>query len=1283
MTTPLRRRWRLLKRGAWYALAAVLVLLAVGSGIASQLLPLVERNPHKIAEWLSARAQRKVAFDHVETEWTRRGPLLRLDNLRVGDAANPLRIGDAEILIAQYAGLLPGRSFTELRVRGLDLTLQRDAAGRWSVRGLPGQQQPGGDPFATLERLGELQVSHARLHVLAPELGIDTRLPRIDLRMRVDGARIRGGANAWLREGGMPFTIALDFDRVAGDGRAYVGTRKADLRELAGSLALAGITPMSGRGRVQTWGELDDGRVVAVHTDAALRDVTLRGTPLQAGQAAPTQTLAQLVLDARWRGSLRQWRADAARLRIGEGDDEQVLDGLAVVGGRNYGLRAQRIDAAPLLSLLALTDMPAAGLRRWLHDSAAGAVLEDVDVRGTRGGSMHASARVRGLHFAPVGTAPGMRGIDADLLGDADGLRLRFDPRALVAFDWPAGFGVVHEFGFDGEAVLWRDGAGWTVRTPGLAIAGKDLRVNARGGIGFPNDGGRPHLDIAADIGDAQVAAAHGFWIHHLMPKSTVQWLDAALQGGSLRDIHAVVAGDLDDWPFRSEPGQAGAGRFRIDARMQAGKLKFQPDWPAMEQIDGDIRFEADGFTIAGKGRLAGVPVTAFKAGIPRFGRAELSVDATAAGDAKEFLAMLRQSPLHKQHGEVMDNLQVAGAAKADFHMLLPFHHDGAPKMRMQGMVDLAGATMREQRWKLAFTEVRGEAQYDHDGFLAENLRVIHDGAPGQLSLRAGAPHVRDAKHAFEAELQANIGIDDLLDKAGTLEWLKPHMDGRSPWTVAVAIPQGAAQSVPPTRLQLRSNLAGTAIDLPEPVRKAASQSLAATVDVNLPIERGDVAVRLGDLLALRSRSTAQQTGVRVQLGGGDAEAPPAHGLVVGGRVERLDALDWIGVVSGERGNASLPLRRIEVDARRLRLLGTDFADAKLILAPSPRGTAVQVQGASIAGSLLVPEQAGATVAGRFERFHWRMPSKVVASRPGAIAQVPTETPAASPFDPANIPPLLFDVVDLRIGDAQLGSARFRSTPVAGGLRMDEFASHGSKQRLAASGSWLGRGDTARTRLRLQLDSDDIGALSAGLGMGGQVGGGKGKFGVDANWRGGPEALDPNTMDAAVTLDARDGRLLEIEPGAGRVLGLFGVAQLPRRLTLDFRDFFDKGFAFDSIAGDVRLAQGAARTDNLTIKGPAAEIRLRGSADLRSQRFDQTVDVLPKSGGLLTAVGAIAGGPVGAAVGAVANAVLDKPLQGLGAKTYRVTGPWSSPKVEVSARKPATQAQPQSAPPQG
>ena len=121
-------------------------------------------------------------------------------------------------------------------------------------------------------------------------------------------------------------------------------------------------------------------------------------------------------------------------------------------------------------------------------------------------------------------------------------------------------------------------------------------------------------------------------------------------------------------------------------------------------------------------------------------------------------------------------------------------------------------------------------------------------------------------------------------------------------------------------------------------------------------------------------------------------------------------------------------------------------------------------------------------------------------------------------------------------------------------------------------------------------------------------------------------------------------------------------------MMLDFRDFFSKGFAFNRIEGSVKFGTGTARSDDLVIDGPAAQINIRGNTDLRAQRFDQTIEVLPKSGNLLTVVGAVAGGPLGAAVGAAANAMLKKPLGELGAKTYRVTGPWKDPKVEVISR---------------
>lgn len=1268
MSMPLRHRLRLLRRGAWYALAALLVLAALGNGIGSQLLPLAERHPDRIAAWLGERAGRPVAFDHVTTEWTRRGPLLRLDNLRIGDPANPLRVGDAEVLVAQYAGLLPGRSFTELRLRGLDLTLQRGANGQWQVRGLPGQQAGGGDPLDALSHLGELQLAQARLHVLAPELGIDLHLPRIDLRLRVDGARVRAGARAWLRAGATPLDVAGELDRGSGNGRVYAGTRQADLSALADSFDVAGVSPLSGRGRLRAWAQLRGHRIVALRADAGLLDVHLRGTA-QAGQPAPTRALGELVLDASWSGSVQDWQLRAPRLRIGNGAQRQTLDGLALAGGeRRFGLRARRLDAAPLLQLAALSDALPPGLRHWLQTTAPGALLEDVDVAGVPGGRLHASAYISGFGFDPVGNSPGLRGVGGWLLADRQGLRLRFDRDAQVAFDWPAGFGVVHEFKLDGEAVLWRDGDDWTVRTPGLAIDGGQLQARARGGIGFQGDGSHPLLDIAADIGDVPVSMAHGFWIHHLMPKATVQWLDAALQGGTLRNVHAVVAGDLDDWPFRNEPGMAGAGLFRADAHITDGTVKFQPDWPAAQRMDADVSFVADGFTVSGSANLAGVKVPMLKAGIARFGQAELRVEASAGGDAKDFLSMLRASPLHKDYGETMDNLRAAGPAQATYRMLLPLHHEQPAPPQIDGTVALGGVRLAEQRWKLAFEQVRGQARFDRAGFSANDLQVRHEGAPGLLSLRAG-PHVRDPAQAFEAQLQAQADIDGLLDKAGNLGWLKPYVRGSSGWTTELAVPLGATQSAPPSRLRLRSNLVGTAIDLPAPLRKPAAQALAANIDIRLPMENGEVEVGLGDLLSLRSRSANGKTGLRVQLGGGAAGQPPASGLVVGGRVARLDALDWIGIGAGGQGDSDLPLRRVEIEAGQLHLLGSDLGAARLVLAPAPRGTAVQVQGAGIAGALLVPEQDGATVAGRFERLHWTLPAPAIA----ASAPV-TEPPAAPGFDPATIPPLLFDVDDLRIGTTAMGRARFRSTPVAAGLRMDEFTTTGGKQRLVASGSWLGRGANARSQMKLDATSDDIGVLLGGFGFGGQVAGGKGKFGVEANWRGGPGDFDPVTVDARLSVAARDGSLLEIEPGAGRVLGLLGVAQLRRRLLLDFSDFFSKGFAFDRIEGSAHLAQGQLRTDDLIVRGPAAAINVSGVTDLRNQRFDQTVDVLPKSGGLLTAVGALAGGPVGAAVGAVANAVLDKPMSGIGAKSYRVTGPWASPKVETINRNASAQA---------
>lgn len=1265
--------------GLGYLAAAAVIAFAILLGLVSLALPALAQHPAQVKAWLEHRTKRPVSFSGLRTHWTKVGPLIELHDLRIGEGERAVAVGDAELLASVYLGLLPGHAFTELRLRGLDLTLERGADGTWEVRGLPGQKDEAttGDPFATLERLGELHVVDGRLAVVAPAYGIDTAIPRIDLRLRVDGARVRAGLRAWPRAGARPVDGALDFDRDTGDGRAYVGAKDADLRDWASVLRAGGVRVDGGRGLARAWAVLRDGRVVEVVGEGRLADVRLDGAPLDGG--VPRVVFDRVEALGAWRMQGGRWTVALPTLRVQQAATRQVLDGLSMAGGGRFELGARRVAVGPLLQAAALTDRLPEGTRRWIRQSRPSGLVEDLRLRSVAG-QHRIDATLASVGFDRVGTTPGLRGVAGRLSGDSDGLQLDFDPASTVRFAWPQAFGPDHVLHLAGRAAVWREGAGWRVGTRALHIAGQGYSADVRGSLFWQGDGSRPFIDLAADIGPAQIPVAKRFWVRHVMPPTVVRWLDGALLGGRVEHGRAVVVGDLDDWPFRNREGS-----FEARGRIVGGVVKFQPDWPAAEDLDAEVMFDGTGFDIAGAARIGQVRLPAVTASIDDYGHGALTVEAHGDTDAGRLLDVVRASGLRRMQPETIDALSASGPAHVDFGLTLPL---GRPEpLRIEGGVDLRGATLADRRWSLRFDDVRGRARYDQAGFTADALDVRHEGQSGRLALRAGDGHVRDRGNVFEGGVDATFDIDDLLARAPEMTWLAPYVAGRSTWTVGVAVPRASGRTPAAAHLQLRSALVGTALDLPAPLRKPASQALAASVDTPLPLGSGDVVVGLGTLLAARARTTQGRTGVRVELGAARVdEAPPVAGLVVGGRAAQLDALDWIAFAHGDgAGGGSgggIALQRVDVTTGRLAMLGGQFGETRLQVVPAGGGQSVRVDGATLSGTVTVPSGDGA-IAGRFARVYWKAMPGAPASAPAApsptvaaaaarartAARSATRAPAApASVDPSKVPALVIDIDDLRLGDAQLGTARLRTRPIAGGLQLEQFLARGRSQRIEATGEWSGRGAAARTRVSAAVNSEDFGALLDAFGLGGRLGGGKGSARLDAAWPGAPSDFALAGLSGSLALDARNGRLLQVEPGAGRVLGLLSLAELPRRLTLDFRDFFDKGFSFNQLGGTIRFGNGLARSDDFAIKGPAADIRIRGAANLRAQTFDQTIEVRPKSGSLLTAVGALAGGPVGAAIGAAAGAVMSRPLGGIGAKTYRVTGPWAEPKVEVMTR---------------
>ena len=196
------------------------------------------------------------------------------------------------------------------------------------------------------------------------------------------------------------------------------------------------------------------------------------------------------------------------------------------------------------------------------------------------------------------------------------------------------------------------------------------------------------------------------------------------------------------------------------------------------------------------------------------------------------------------------------------------------------------------------------------------------------------------------------------------------------------------------------------------------------------------------------------------------------------------------------------------------------------------------------------------------------------------------------------------------------------------------------------------------------MTSEALGSLMNMMEISSVLEGGRTILSYDAWWPGPPAAFALAQLNGEMSIDVADGRILDVDAGAGRVVGLLSIAALPRRLALDFRDVFGSGFNFDQATGTVTLENGTAYTEDLVLESTAATMAITGSSNLVEKEFDYTMAVRPGVSQTLPALGAVIGGPGGAAAGLALQALLRKSLGNATEAIYTIKGPWSSPTVE-------------------
>ena len=127
---------------------------------------------------------------------------------------------------------------------------------------------------------------------------------------------------------------------------------------------------------------------------------------------------------------------------------------------------------------------------------------------------------------------------------------------------------------------------------------------------------------------------------------------------------------------------------------------------------------------------------------------------------------------------------------------------------------------------------------------------------------------------------------------------------------------------------------------------------------------------------------------------------------------------------------------------------------------------------------------------------------------------------------------------------------------------------------------------------------------------------------------------------------------------------------MPRRLTLDFRDVFSEGFAFDFFRGDIAIEQGIANTNNLQMKGVNAAILMEGSAHIAHETQDIKVVVVPElNAGTASLIASVVNPALG--LGSfLAQLFLRRPLMEAATQEFHIDGSWADPKITKVPRTP-------------
>jgi uncharacterized protein (TIGR02099 family) len=1295
---------------AWYAFAAVVVLLAAGFAALRLMLPYADQYTSELTARFSAYLGQPVQVQKVDAEWHGWGPSLVLQNVTLLDTQGKrsvLQFASARLGFDLLGSLLQWQpQFSNITLVGVKLELRRDRDGRLSIAGLS-QQAVSKDAAGETNGTEELAPVSAWLFSQG-RLGLE----KSDVTWRDDmGARRRmhfSDVNLLLRNSGDRHQLdaSVLLPRSLGESlqmhvdmrgnplqarerrtRLYLSGKRVRLAELLQSQTIDGVAVTAKAADFNVWGRWQDGRLQQLQGDVDVAGVSLLPAESKTVEAAVASTTQALVVQRvagrfNWAQDSNGWRFDGkdlvlvrkgrhwqpARIAI-----DYAVDDAGSPTLRAAGSYLQLEDVASLMSVFAVGGQK---FEQALAAVAPRGEIKDAQLRwyGGKQAQYTGYAKLTGATANAWRAVPAAKNVNGELWVDNHGGQVALQS-AEVTLDFPKLFRWPLQVDELRGTVAWQvEGDYWRVSGRDLEAANADVSTWANLDVVHDSADKAPFMSLVAEFKDGDGSQVARYLPTGIMPVAAVDWLDKAIVSARIVSGGSIFHGRLNEFPF-----DRGNGRFEVRFAVQKASLDYAPSWPVINDIDAEVRFQGRGMWVdASHGKIFSNQIQWAKVGIEDMTRQPmlLTVNGEVQGDTQEKLDYLIASPpLYESFAQSLVGMKAQGQSLLHLDLGLPIGigKGAVRETKVAGWVSLADNALTIPPLGQVLSQTSGKLEFFQDGLKADSINTHLMGQQTQLHI-ATSEDVLGRKARIAAK-----GVFNASAVAGQyLPVMKDLLSGEGEWDVSFDIPFGGEKSPQAgrrlARLRVSSNLKGVEARLPPPFDKKAEEEDRFQLQVDFHPQRApvlglDYAGFIDGVFELDSQAVAGIKRGEMRLGGGVVTLPEKPGLRVVGWLDTVSLDDWRTLwpdVPNEEEAAAASTRLLQsadVGVRQLVAYGQRLQNVRLRVAA--------VDDASDEGgarSALDVDIDSEQVKGRFAVPHnLRSQPLSIDLAKCYLGEVELGEGA---IDPRQIPNLDLRIADFRYKTRQLGKVHLETTRVADGLRIEQLVVEPHATTMTARGGWYVQGDKQRSNIQMHVDSHNIGRTLKALDYVGAIDGGKGVVNLELKWPGSFAAVNAGNIQGNLNMRLTDGHLLEVDPGAGRMFGMLSIQTLPRRLLLDFSDVFKKGFGFDVIKGNFTIDSGDAYTNNLYMDGPAARVDIAGRVGLVRQDYDQLVTVVPHVAESLPLIGALTAAPqVGAAILFVQK--LFKPQIDVAAQNqYTISGDWNNPVIKKVKKAP-------------